>query len=155
MAAKYGSLNVTLEDYKGKTGNVKMRVPIAKATEPIAKKLADFLKEHSDARVVSYGISKEYAGDSTDSGKYDRCLQRLLFLFEDQDGVSHTFSFPAPRDEDVNDDQEPTSGLAEDIKDLLTGGSKLGIYSSIVYNGGGITSRLPRKGARSTKMTGV
>lgn len=143
---------MSLEDYKGKSGQVRVEVPVAKATDANAKKLADFLKTHSDARVVSYGISKDYSGDSTDSGKYDRCLQRLEFLYEDQDGRSRKFSYPAPRDEDVSDDQEPTSGLAEDTKDLLV---SIGACTTFVYGGGGLKSRLPKRGSRSTAMTGI
>lgn len=143
---------MSLEDYKGKSGQVRVEVPLAKATDANAKKLADHLKTHSDARVTSYGISKDYAGDSVDAGKYDRCLQRLEFLYEDQDGRSRKFSYPAPRDEDVNVDQEPDSDVAEDTKDLLV---SIGAITSWVYGGGGLRSRLPKRGARSTATTGV
>jgi hypothetical protein len=152
MAATYGSLNVSLSDYKGKAGICKVRVPIAKATDANAKKIADFLKTHSDARVTSYGITKDYDGDTVDSGKYDRCLQRLVMFFEDEKGQNRSFSIPAPRDEDVDDDQEPTSDLPEDVKDLLV---SVGAVSSVVYNGGGMRSRVPSKQARKKIMTGV
>lgn len=150
--ATYGTLTASLEDYKGKTATARIRVPEAKATQANAKKLADFLKVHSDAKVVSYGASKDYSGDSTDTGKYDRVLQRLELLFEDGDGKSKRFSIHAPRDEDVNDDQEPDSDLAEDVKDLLVA---VGAGSNFTYNGGGLESRKPSKQARAKVMTGV
>lgn len=148
----YGSLNVSVQDYKGKTAPVKVRVPVKKATLANAKKVAEFLKTHSDAMVVTYGASIDYSGDSTDTGKYDRVLQRLGLLYEDSDGNSKRFSFPAPRDEDVNDDQEPTSDLAEAVKDLLVA---VGAGSGFVYNGGGLKSRMPSKEARAKEMTGI
>lgn len=147
-----GTLSVSLQDYKGKGATAKVRVPEAKATLANAKKVADFLKTHSDARVVTYGASKDYSGDTTDTGKYDRVLQRLEFLYEDSDGNSKRFSIHAPRDEDVNDDQEPTSDLAEDVKDLLV---DVGAGSGFSYNGGGLKSRMPSKEARAKEMTGV
>lgn len=150
--ATYGTLTVSLEDYKGKTATPRVRVPEAKATLANAKKVAEFLETHSDARVVSYGASKDYSGDSTDTGKYDRVLQRLELLFEDGDGNSKRFSIHAPRDEDVNDDQEPDSDLAEDVKDLLV---DIGAGSAFTYNGGGLESRKPSKQARAKVMTGV
>lgn len=139
---------MSLEDYKGKSGQVRVEVPVAKATDANAKKLADWLRTHSDARVTSYGISKDYSGDSTDSGKYDRCLQRLEFLYEDQDGRARKFSFPAPKDEDVSDDQEPDEAVAGAVKTIL---KDVGAISDWVYGGGGLKSRLPKKGSRATK----
>lgn len=150
--ATYGTLSVSLQDYKGKTATAKVRVPEAKATQTNAKKVADFLKTHSDAKVTTYGASKDYSGDSTDTGKYDRVLQRLELLYEDSNGSGKRFSIHAPRDEDVNDDQEPDSDLAEDVKDLLV---EIGAGSGFTYNGGGLKSRMPSKEARSKEMTGV
>jgi hypothetical protein len=142
------AISVTLQDYKGKTGVVTLDGP---KTLTNAKTLADFLKTHSDAKVVSYGVSLDYSGDDTSNGKYDRVLQRLKFSYEKTDGKNVTFSYPAPRDEDVSDDQEPTSGLAEDVKDLL---NQLGVKIA-TYNGGGMVSRMPSKESRSKSMTGI
>jgi len=146
------ALTCTVEDYKGATSTVRVAVAVANATPAKAKDLADFLATHSDARVVGYGVALDYTGDSTDTGKYDRVLQALRFSYEDNDGKARRFSIPAPRDEDVNDDQEPTSGLAEDVKDLLV---SLGAGTAFVYNGGGLDSRMPPKNARAKAMTGV
>lgn len=147
----YGYLTATVEDYLGKTAVCKVRVKSAKCTIGNAEKLADYLKTHSDARVTAFGISQEATGDSTNSGKYDRVLQSLTYLFEDGDGSQRRFSLPAPRDEDVNVDQEPDSDTAEDVKDLL---NVFGLNIA-VYNGGGLKSRTPKKEARSKKLTGV
>lgn len=146
------SLTCTVEDYKGQTSTVRVLVSEANATPAKAKDLADFLATHSDARVVGYGVGLDYANDSVSAGKYDRCLQTLRFLFEDQDGKARRFSIPAPRDEDVNVDQEPGSDVAEDVKDLLV---SLGAGTAFVYNGGGLDSRMPPKNARAKVMTGV
>ena len=146
-----GYLTCTVQDYKGKSATVRVRVATAKCTINNASALADYIKTHSDAKVVSFGISQEAKGDSTDSGKYDRVLQSLIYLFEDSNGNTRRFSLPAPRDEDVNVDQEPDSDTAEDVKDLLNG---FGLAISS-YSGGGLRSRTPGKEARSKVMTGV
>ena len=151
--AEKGSLNVSLKDYKGQSGSMSIEVPKAKATLANAKKVADYAKTHSDARVVGYGASLKYAGDETDNGKYDRCLQRLEFNYESGDGSTRKLGYPAPRDEDVNDDQEPEGDVAEDFKDLLV--SVGALTNPVSYNGGGLKSRLPKSGARATEMTGV
>lgn len=147
----FGYITASVEDYKGKTGVVKVRVPQANVTAANAESLADYLATHSDARVTGFGLSFEATGDSTSTGKYDRVLQRLVYLFEDGNGNSRRFSLPAPRDEDVNDDQEPKSDTAEDVKDLLV---SFGLTIN-AYNGGGLISRSPSKDARSKELTGV
>lgn len=145
-------LSCTVEDYKGKSAVVKVQVAAASATPAKAKILADHIKDHSDAKVVGYGVSLEYAGDDVNSGKYDRVLQTLTLLYEDQAGKSRRFSIPAPRDEDVNVDQEPDSDYAEDARDLLI---SLGAFTSANYMGGGMKSRMPSKESRSKVTTGV
>ena len=147
----YGYLTTSVEDYKGKTATVKVRVLKANATLANAGKLADYIKTHSDAKVITFGVSQDAKGDETDTGKYDRVLQRLVYLFEDEQGVAHRFSLPAPRDEDVNADQEPDSDTAEDVSDLLKGFGLKGL----TFNGGGLLSRTPAKEARSRATTGV
>lgn len=148
-----GSLNVSLRDYKGKTGAMSIDVPVAKATIANAKKVAEWAVTHSDAKVVGYGITKRWTGDETDRGEFDRCLQRLEFSYEDKFGKTRRLGYPAPRDEDVDEDQEPLGDVAEDFKDLLV--SVGALQTPVSYNGGGIVSRLPKKGARKTAMTGV
>ena len=147
----YGYLTCSVQDYLGKSATVKVRVKSAQCTIGNASKLADYIKTHSDARVTTFGLSQDAKGDSTDAGKYDRVLQSLTYLYEDSEGQARRFSLPAPRDEDVNDDQEPVSDTAEDVKDLLNG---FGL-SIAVYNGGGLRSRTPKKEARSKKTTGA
>lgn len=151
--AEMGSLNVSLKDYKGKSGRMSFEVPKAKATIANAKKVAEYAQTHSDARVVGYGISVNFKGDETDRGQYDRCLQRLEFSYEDAEGNSRKLGYPAPRDEDVNDHQEPESDVAEDFKDLLVSVGVL--VAPVAYNGGGLKSRLPKAGARATDLTGI
>lgn len=146
-----GYLTCTVQDYKGKSATVKVRVATAKCTIANAGTLADYLKTHSDARVVSFGISQDAKGDSTNSGKYDRVLQSLVYLYEDSNGNARRFSLPAPRDEDVDVDQEPDGDTAEDVKDLL---NRFGLGIS-VYNGGGLRSRPGAKISRKTALTGV
>lgn len=146
-----GYLTCSVEDYKGKSATVKVRVPTAKCTIGNASILADYVKTHSDARVTSFGISQDAKGDKTNRGKYDRVLQKLVYLFEDANGNARRFSLPAPRDEDVDDDQEPDSDTAEDVKDLLNG---FGL-SITVYNGGGLGSRTGSKISRKRDLTGV
>ena len=145
-------LTCTVEDYKGQTATSKVAVTAANATPAKAKVLADFIKGQSDARVVGYGCTLDFLGDEVDTGKYDRVLQALTFLYEDQAGKAKRFSIPAPSDESVNDDQEPESDLAEDVKDLLI---SLGAATTLTYNGGGLKSRTPSKQARSKALTGV
>jgi hypothetical protein len=152
MADLCGTLSVSLADAEGNPGRCTVKVPEKKATEKNAKKVADFMKEHSDARVVSYGLTRDYSGDSTSEGKYDMCYQRLELLYEDGDGKPRRFGIPAPRDEDVNTKQQPESDLAEDVKDLL---NEIGAGKDWVYNGGGMKSRMPGKSARDKEMTGV
>jgi hypothetical protein len=149
--AVYGRLNISFTDYLRKSATTHIRVPIAKATLANAKKVADWIKGHSDAAVSGYGATLDY-DDSCDTGKYDRVLQSLVMLFENQGGIPIRFSIPAPRDEDVSDDQEPVSDLPEDVMDLL---KEIGAITSAVYNGGGLRSRLPSKEARNKEVTGV
>lgn len=146
------AITCTVQDYKGATSTVRVIVGTANATPAKAQDLANFIATHSDAKVIGYGVALDYTGDSTDSGKYDRVLQSLRLLYEDQDGKARRFSIPAPRDEDVNVDQEPDSDVAEDVKDLLVA---LGAGTAFTYNGGGLDSRMPPKNARAKVMTGV
>ena len=148
----FGHLTVSVEDYKGKTATVKVRVKSASATLDNAESLADYVSTHSDSRVTGFGVSTDATGDSTDNGKYDRVLQSLVYFFEDENGSNRRFALPAPRDEDVNVDQEPDSDTAEDLKDLLV---DIGACTTFVYNGGGLKSRSPGKDARSKEMTGI
>lgn len=146
----YGSVSATVRDYKGKCATCKMNVE--KPTKAKAETLAKYLSTHSDAAVTGIGINHTVSGDETDKGKYDRVEQKLVYLFQtDKSGTTKRFSLPAPRDEDVNEDQEPDSDTAEDVADMLK--SVTGIKETLVYNGGGLQSRVPKN--RSTKRTGV
>ena len=146
-----GCLTCTVEDYKGKNATVKVIVPDAKATLANGKILAAFLEDHSCAKVTGYGATVGYS-DSVVSGKYDRVLQSLTTLFENSDGKSRRFSIPAPKDEAVDVDQEPSSDFAEDCKDMLV---SIGALTSPTYMGGGMVSRTPNKEVRKKVLTGV
>lgn len=146
------SVSCTLRDYKGKSSIVTVDVT-GTPTLAKAKTLADFLKTHSDAAVVGYGcsLSATVEDDSCDKGDYDRVEQKLVFLFSEKSGASRRFSIPAPRDEDVDVDQEGSSDLAKDINDLL---KSLGATrENMRFNGAGLTSKLPKQ--RKTTKTGV
>lgn len=145
-------VSCTLRDYKGKSSIVTVDVT-GTPTLAKAKSLADFLSTHSDAQVIGYGVSLNATveNDSCDAGKYDRVEQKLVFLFSEKDGSSRRFSIPAPRDEDVDVDQEGSSDVAEDINDLLKtlGATK----ENMRFNGAGLVSKLPK--IRKTQKTGV
>ena len=151
MATK-GKLNITFRDKWGKTSTV--HVECTDPTIAKAKTLADWLDNHSDAEVRSYGFTQDRPKtDKTNSGKYDSCYQSLRMMFEDANGQKRTFSIPAPRDEDVNDKQQPVSDLPRDTMQLLEGLKS--ITKPTRYNGGGLKSRIPEKAARDTAVSGV
>ncbi len=146
------NVSCTLRDYKGKSSIVTVDVT-GTPTLAKAKSLADFLTTHSDAQVIGYGISLNATveNDQCDAGKYDRVEQKLVFLFSEKDGGSRRFSIPAPRDEDVDVDQEGSSDVAEDINDLL---KSLGATKeNMRFNGAGLVSKMPK--IRKTVKTGV
>jgi hypothetical protein len=147
-------LVVSVVDFLGKSGKVQVRVAKNKATIKNAEDLSDFVKTHSDAKVVSYGARIGITGDAPDNGKYDRCQQRLKFLFKSSENASINFSYPAPRDEDVNERQEPESDVAEDVRDLLNGFG-LNIPDSGGYNGGSLTGKPYSASERERELTGV
>lgn len=146
------SVSCTLRDYKGKTSIVTVDVT-GTPTLAKAKTLADFLTTHSDAQVIGYNCSQSATveNDECDQGKYDRVEQKLVFLFSEKSGSSRRFSIPAPRDEDVDIDQEGSSDLAEDINDLLKtlGATK----ENMRFNGAGLVSKMPS--VRKVVKTGV
>lgn len=146
------SVSCTLRDYKGKTSIISVDVT-GTPTLSKAKALADFLIKHSGAQVIGYGCSQAATveNDECDAGKYDRVEQKLTFLFSEKDGSSRRFSIPAPRDEDVDVDQEGSSDLAEDINDLL---KSLGATKeNMRFNGAGLISKMPT--IRKVVKTGV
>ena len=146
------SVSCTLRDYKGKTSIVSVDVT-GTPTLTKAKALADFMTTHSDAQVIGYGASQNATveNDQCDAGKYDRVEQKLTFLFSQKSGASRRFTIPAPRDEDVDTDQEGSSDLAEDINDLL---KTLGATrENMRFNGAGLVSKMPK--VRKVVKTGV
>lgn len=146
------SVSCTLRDYKGKVSIVTVDVT-GTPTLAKAKSLADFLITHSDAQVIGYGSSQNATveNDTCDAGKYDRVEQKLVFLFSEKDGSSRRFSIPAPKDEDVDVDQEGSSDLAEDINDLL---KTLGATrENMRFNGAGLVSKMPK--VRKVVKTGI
>lgn len=155
MAKKIGS--VTLEDYKGNRRTMSVsQVGSLSDVENIAK----FLDDHSDARIVSHSITETQIWSDNDSeasrGKYERVEQKLVLLFQDtgggEDNESVRFTIHAPSESSVNSDQEPESDLAEDVADLIADNTTRE-RTDLRYNGGGLTSRIPRSRNKST--TGV
>lgn len=146
------SVSCTVRDYKGKSATVSVDVT-GTPTLANAKKLADFVRTHSDAKVIGYGCSQNTTveDDSCDAGKYDRVYQKLVFLFSEKSGASRRFSLPAPRDEDVDVDQEGSADVAEDINDLLKtiGATR----ENMRFNGAGLVSKLAHE--RKVEKTGV
>lgn len=146
------SVSCTVRDYKGRSAIVTVDVT-GTPTLSKAKALADFIQTHSDAKVIGYGISQNVTveNDSCDAGKYDRVYQKLVFLFSEKNGTSRRFSIPAPRDEDVDVDQEGSADVAEDINDLLKtlGATK----ENMRFNGSGLVSKMPKD--RKVEKTGV
>lgn len=120
--------------------------------------LREFIETHSDAKVIRYGITKSayinargWGSDETDPGKYDSVAQRLKFNFMDQDGGFFSFSIPAPRDEDLNDNQQPKGSVANEVlKKIaeLTSREEADLH----YLGGGLVSKMQKIELRSKKL---
>lgn len=147
------SVYCTVRDYKNQTSIVTVDLPKT-ATMAKAKALADFIKDHTCAKVLGYGISQSETvnEDKVVAGKYDRVAQKLVFGFSTKAGASKRFSIPAPIDGDVDADQEGTSDLAEDVNDLLQ--KTLGSVSERMrFNGAYMLSKKPRN--LKTEKTGV
>jgi len=147
-----GIATIVLVDYKGQRSHSRLEVKDKKAVEGVVS----FLKGHSDAKVISASYSEPVAvpEDNTDPGKSDRVAQKLVGLYKTQPtdtslSKAVRFSIPAPRDEDIDKDQEMDSDVAEDLKDMLqtATGKKLRFY------GGYLTSKRPH--SLKNKMTGV
>jgi hypothetical protein len=146
-------LIVSVEDAWGKPGSCKVRVAKKYATMKKAETLKDFVKLHSDAKVTAYG-ARVGIEDTVDSGAYDAVQQRLGFNFKSSTNQAVKFSYPAPRDEDVGERQQPTSDVAEDVRDLLNGFGK-NIPATGGYNGGSMTGRPYKEDEREKELTGV
>lgn len=128
--------------------------------------LGDFIngiEAHSDAKVIGASVTetivKDASGffaDSTDKGKYDSVEQKAKYIFKDADtGSIVTFTVPAPKEADIDDDQQPKISAATAIKNLIaevTGREA----SDLLYLGGGLKSDLPPSALRrKTKDTNV
>lgn len=118
-----------------------------------------FIETHSDAKVVAAGISEvrlyDASGvwaDGTDKGNYDSIKQRLVFHFRDADtGRRFSFSIPAPRNEDLDADQQPKSTVAAAVRNKLaelTGREAADLH----YLGGGLRSKVPTIENRRKKI---
>ena len=112
--------------------------------------LKGFIESHSDAKVVAYGVSEvtllDASGlfaDDTDKGSYDSIRQRMVFHFRDADtGKRLSFSIPAPRNEDMDADQQPKASVAKAVRDKiaeLTSREAVDLH----YLGGGLRSKVP------------
>lgn len=88
-----------------------------------ARRLADYLEEHSAAEILTYALVEEYfykGKDAQETGHYDRCDQRLkLIYFDPNEGETVPFSIPAPYDTLVDGDQEVTEETDTAVQALL------------------------------------
>lgn len=155
------TITVTFRDYLGKTATITVR----KGTSlNDAKQLATALAKYSRAAVVGYSHVESVAHDSditgsqqlmvTEAGEhYDRVQQKCIFLYVDGDnGEKIRLSIPAPNDNVFDSDQEPLATVAEDIADAI-GNSTTRESGNLIYNGGGLLSKLPR--VKKSKRQGV
>ena len=118
-----------------------------------------FIETHSDAKVIAAGISEirlydasGYFADGTDKGNYDSIRQRMVFHFRDAGtGRRFSFSIPAPRNEDLDADQQPKASVAKAVRDKvaeLTGRVAVDLH----YLGGGLRSKVPAIEQRRKKV---
>lgn len=152
---------VVVQDFVGGTARVTLSNLGDAFTIGEAKKFAEFIKAKSEAAVINYGITltdndvTETANDAT-QGAYDRVYQKLVLNFTDkQDNDKIRFTIPAPGDLAVDKYQEPETDLAEDVKDLI-GQITSRERGDLLYHGGGLISKSPKKNQRrSLTTTGI
>lgn len=138
---------ITFEDEDKKMASIKFADVVSEAK---LKAMADWLKGHSDAKIVSYGVTKAYAGDSVTEGNYDHVAQKMNVLFKDNTTRKMVrASIPAPAENCVNDKQQLDSDVATDFRQQLH--SLTG--KTLTYRGGYLNSRNP--GNLDTEETGV
>lgn len=136
-----GFITVTVRDYKGKTGHIKVETT-SDPTQAKAKQLADFIEANSAAQVVSYGIGFKYTSGSTATGKYDRVLQNLVVTAKDAALNTRLFSLLAPKDSVVGDAQTAKQAYVTALFNVMSG---IDAGSGFVYSKSGLKSRLPRE----------
>ena len=151
----FKSASITVLDRWGKFG----KVTIKKFGDLL--NLADLvtfkhgIEAHSDARVVAASVTETtlydasgFFADGTDKGKYDSVEQKAKFIFKDAEtGGIVTFSLPAPREEDIDDDQQPKMSAATAIKNLIAAiTDREG--ANLLYLGGGLESNIPNSPER-------
>lgn len=150
---------IVVEDAFGQTGTVKLEhLGDALELNEIGN-LKSFIEEHSDAKVIRYGVTKSayinargWGADETDPGKYDSVAQRLKFNFMDQDGGFFSFSIPAPRDEDLSDNQQPKGSVAKAVLDKIAELTSREA-DDLHYLGGGLVSKVQKIELRSKKLS--
>jgi len=152
---------VVVKDFTGGTSRVTLSHIGDAFTMNEAKKFAEFIKDKSEAAVINYGITMtsreitETANDATE-GPYDRVQQKLVLMYTDmQDNDKIRFTIPAPGSvKCVDKYQEPLTDLAEDVKDLI-GNLTSRERGDLLYHGGGISGKVPRRDQRrSIETTG-
>lgn len=159
----FKSATITVLDRWGQTSKVTLK----KFGDALGvNDLGDFIngiEAHSDAKVIGASVTETtvrdasgFFADNTDKGKYDSVEQRAKYIFKDADtGGIVTFTVPAPREADIDDDQQPKIAAANAIKALIaevTGREAV----DLLYLGGGLTSNVPPAALRrKTKDTDV
>ena len=117
-------LTINMIDKEGGSG----RISVKNIVSSNAKNFVDYIKSHVDAKITSYTVStnERYAilDDDASDGTYDLVHERMVasFIQTDDDGKqlgNVRITLPTIRDEDVDDDEQMTSGAAEDLKDAL------------------------------------
>ena len=159
----FKSATITLLDRWGQTA----KVTIKKFGDALQiNDLNDFkngIETHSDAKVIAMSVTETtvldasgFFADNTDKGKYDSVEQKAKYIFKDADtGGIVTFSVPAPREEDIDDDQQPKIAAANAIKALIAEVTSREA-ADLLYLGGGLRSDVPpAQQRRKTKDTNV
>ena len=142
---------VVVRDKLGKTGTMKVECNSACTMSKVSD-FADWLKTHTDAAVIGYGLHMGVSGDSTTEGKYNLVTSGLALLYLDNaTGKSVRGTVLAPAEQDISDKEQPNSNFAKDYRQEL---EKLN-GKSLTYNGGGVKARLPKSEARDKVESGV
>ena len=150
---------VKVQDFKGQTATMQLSdLGDAFELNEIGN-LKSFIEQHSDAKVIAYGVSEvtllDASGlfaDGADKGNYDTVRQRAVFHFRDADtGKRFSFTIPAPRNEDFDADQQPQAAVANAVRDKvaeLTSREAVDLH----YLGGGLRSKVPPIEQRSKRV---
>lgn len=159
----FKSATITLLDRWGQTAKVKINKFDDGFSVGDLTQFKNGIETHSDAKVIAMAVTETtvldasgFFADNTDKGKYDSVEQKAKYIFKDADTGSITvLSIPAPREEDIDDDQQPKIAAANAIKALIAGVTSREA-ADLLYLGGGLESDVPRAALRrKTKDTNV